>query len=533
MNGMVEKLSTLGPEMCLLIGGCICLVTGLDRLGAVRRATVWVAALSLVCAGFLTVDFEAHDHGVFRVGGMAPYIKLIVCGVGLILLMIAAGVPMQLRQTVQAENAKDFEPGDILRGEFFAFFLFSLTGVMLCASADDLVWLFLALELTSLPTYVMVATAREKTMAQESAVKYFFLGAMSAAVFLYGFALIYGATGFTSFDMIRQTAAMQIETHGAITPMLLIGMVLAVIGVCFKIAAVPMHFYAADVYEGASTPVTAFLAFTPKVAGFVALILLLGLVAWFPVDGEFVQLPPVLVALLWIIAVLTMSVGNVLGLLQKSVKRTLAYSSIAHSGYILMGVLVGPGLVGTHGAVGDGIAAVLFYLPAYGLATIASFAVIGCMRRNGEEADSFDDLSGLARRHPWLAWIMMLSVFSLLGIPPFVGFLGKVYLFGSAIQAQYIWLVVIAVVNSAVSAGYYLHILAACFFGDPDKDVQRYPAPGRRLGAGIAAFGCIALGFLGGWIVNATHDANIPGVDKSAAPITLDDSDDQVSATKP
>lgn len=507
MNPMVEKFATLWPEIALLIGAVVCLITGLAPTQAVRRLTAPVAAVALIVAGVLVPMMDPTQSGL-GLGGITLYVKLAVVGVGLVLVLIAAGVPDQLRQVREGEAGPRFEPGNVMRGEFFAFFLLSLTGVMLTAGADDLVWLFLALELTSLPTYVMVATGRDNIEAQESAVKYFFLGALSAAVFLYGFALLYGATGFSDLANIRLVAQEQLAV-GSLSPLLLVGLILSVVGICFKIAAVPMHFYAADVYEGAATPVTAFLAFVPKTAGFVAIVLLLSLVGW-PLDrtpGVF-DAGDVLVYLLWAIAALTMTVGNVLGLLQNNVKRVLAYSSVAHSGYILVGLLAGPGL---EGPLSDGIAAALFYLVAYGLGTIASFAVLGCLRARGEEAQTFDDISGLARRHPALAGIMLVSVLSLLGLPPLVGFLGKIYLFMPAYNGGFIWLVVIALLNSAISAAYYLRIASVMFFGKPTGEVEAQPVPARAVGAAVAAALTLVLGIAGAQLVRTAHEATLPG----------------------
>ncbi len=499
MNAMVEKFATLWPEIALLIGATLCLMTGLAPSQKLRNATPWVAGLALVAAGiiaWLRPVSETTGSTFLLTAGITDYIKLAVAGVGLVLLLVAAGVPAHLKQTRWAESAKLFDPGNVMRGEFFAFFLFSLTGVMLTAGASDLVWLFLSLELTSLPTYVMVGTSRDNVEAQESAVKYFFLGAMSAAVFLYGFTLIYGATGFTTFDQIGPVIQQQLSDpasgSGGLSLLLLAGLILSVVGICFKIAAVPMHYYAADVYEGAATPVTAFLAFVPKTAGFVALMLLLSLVGW---DA----MPQVLIYLLWALAVLTMTVGNVLGLLQNNVKRVLAYSSIAHSGYMMVGLMVGPG---TGGVLTDGLAAVLFYLVAYGMGTIGAFAVLGCLEARGEEAQTFGDLNGLSRRHPALAAGMLVCVFSLLGMPPLVGFLGKVYLFVPAYTAGFRLLVVIALINSAISAAYYLRIASACYFGEPAEQVRAMRVPGRMTGVGIAAAAVLVMGLAGTWLVD-------------------------------
>ncbi len=522
MTDVVAKMMSLWPEIALGIGAVLCLFLGLWPSAHIRRQTVWVAGASIIMAGVLAYlqMIDPRFAGTAGLGiTMAGYIKLAVAGVGFLLLLVAAQLPDSITQIAQSDdpaNTRKVDPAILFRGEFFAFFLLSLAGVMLVAQADDLVWLFLALELVSLPTYVMVAVSRNKPAAQESAVKYFFLGALAVAIFLYGFALIYGATGVTRFTDIRQFAAMYPANE--LPPLLLTGLVLAIVGIAFKIAAVPMHFYTADVYQGAATPVTAFLAFVPKVAGFVAIILILSL-ADPHATGQY---PSIITGLLWLLAAFTMTVGNVLGLLQTSVKRVLAYSSIAHTGYMLVGLVAGVSIASSASTtnIGHGIAAVLFYLIAYGLSTIAAFAVLGCLRSNAnpdDEADSYDDLAGLAKRKPVLAGVMLLAVLSLVGLPPLVGFLGKIYLFGSAIQQGFIGLVILAVLNSAVSAVYYLRIAGACFFAAPSTQPMNEPAlPARQLGATIAALAALVLGFLGGPLVDAAFQAG----DRRQPPVT-------------
>lgn len=519
MNQMTDKIATLCPEITLLMGACVCMLVGLSTSAVVRKTPVWIAAGSLMAAALLIwIDpVQAHrtvhdlSGSASQAPGMVPFIKLALVGVGLLLLMVAGQVPDSLVQTRDAENhvrrGAPFEPAQVMRGEFFAFFLFSLTGAMLCAGADDLVWLFLALELTSLPTYVMVATSRDQIGAQESAVKYFFLGAMAAAIFLYGFTLVYGATGSTQYHEIHAYLS-EAARHEGLPPLLITGLVLSILGIAFKIAAVPMHFYAADVYQGAATPVTAFLAFVPKTAGFVSLIGLLSLTS--DVDAQ--QMAP-LSWLLWIMAAVTMTVGNVLGLLQDNVKRVLAYSSIAHTGYMLVGLVTAVATTNDHHItqthLGNGIAALLFYLVAYGLATLGAFAVLGCVTRRDDEAQTFDHIAGLGRRYPWLGVVMLISVLSLMGLPPMIGFLGKIYLFGSAVQHGYIWLVVIAVLNSAVSAVYYLRIISACYFRPPNEQTQALAVPARYLGGAVAALGAVVLGVAGSRLVDAARDATV------------------------
>lgn len=512
-----QKVAGLWPEIVMLLGAVTCLFAGLNRSRDVRKAAAWIAAATLVLAGVLLATTTPLDLTGLQLAGMTLYVRLAVVLVGLVLLMVAASVPGEVAQHRAAESAPEFDAQHAIGGEFFAFFLFSLTGVMLTAGASDLAWLFLSLELVSLPTYVMVATTRDKADAQEAAVKYFFLGALATAVFLYGFTLIYGATGFTDFTQIQSHVAQAVASGQPLHPLLVAGVLLSVLGICFKIAAFPMHFYAADVYQGANTAVTTFLAFVPKTAGFIGIILILSLIGW-PLDKtpDAVDGGDAIVWTLWVVAALTMTVGNVLGLLQDNVKRVLAYSSVAQSGYIAVALLAGPAPTtagGSTGVLTDGIGAVLFYLVAYGFGTIAAFAALGCLRSRGEEAQTFADLSGLRHRQPGLAAILAIASLSLLGIPPLVGFLGKVYLFAPALAREYYWLVVIAVINSAISAGYYLRIASAAFFGPEAEGVTATDAPLRRVAAAVAATASIALGLFGGVLVDATRQTAASAVE--------------------
>jgi NADH-quinone oxidoreductase subunit N len=344
----------------------------------------------------------------------------------------------------------------------------------------------------------MVAISTGGNRSREAGVKYFFLGALGAAVFLYGFALIYGATGSTNFNAIHGAFLSQ-----GISSLALAGVLLSVLGICFKIAAVPMHFYTADVYEGAAGQVSAFLAFVPKTAGFISLILILSCVGWgyssgvsglgdVQIFGQGNDLPEVLRLTLWVIAALTMTVGNVLALMQTSLKRLLAYSSIAHSGYMLVGLIAGPGN-GTFGE--NGISAVLFYLLSYGVMNVGTFAVITSLERkpgpDGEpqEVDSLADLRGLSHRYPALGWTMTICALSLLGLPPLLGFFGKMPLFTSAISAGEIPLVVVLGLNSAIAAFYYLRLAFTPLLEAPDTSGEPAAMTSltARVGGGVAS----------------------------------------------
>jgi len=439
-----------------------------------------VSVAGLVVALILSLFTPPPERSLLP--GLMEFAKPMIAAVGILLIMMLTGTVDQWFERAVKQGAK-WDPLRSTRGEFYAFALFSLTGLMLCATADDLIWLFLALELTSLPTYVMVSISTARMRSQEAGIKYFFLGALGAATFLYGFALLYGATGTTQLwagadgQGIAEILAQRIVDTGSIGSLATVGLVVAMVGVLFKIAAVPMHFYTPDVYEGASTSVAAFLAFVPKAAGFITLLLLASVVGWgFGGDTSMPlsfggTLPEPVRVMLWVVAALTMTVGNVLALLQSSVKRILAYSSIAHSGYMLVGVIVGPGKPGD--LASNGLGAALFYLLCYGFMNLGAFGALACLERmSGEEIETVDDLKGMCSTYPWIGWSMVLCSLSLLGLPPLLGFVGKAVLFISAISAGEILLVIVMGVNSAIAAYYYLRIALQMFMREPADEVS-------------------------------------------------------------
>ncbi|MCH2139302.1 MAG: NADH-quinone oxidoreductase subunit N, partial [Phycisphaerales bacterium] len=411
---MMERLWFVIPELVLFVGVVGVAILGLVRSNRVRGLVPWVTGGFVIAAGIVTpfiFTSDATAKSGLLLPDMGQPITLVACIIALALLVMSVGRVDRGYERAVAEGRTSFDPIRTTRGEYHVFFLLSLAGLLLVPIANDLIWLFLALELASLPTYVMVAMSRGSLKAQEAAMKYFFLGAMSAAMFLYGFAMLYGATGTVVLTEMHQVFADQ-AAHGGISTIGIVGMLLALLGIGFKLAAAPMHLYAADVYEGASVHVTAFLGFVPKVAGAVAFMLLLSTLGW--ADGT--TLPTPVLILLWVMSVLTMTLGNIAALLQKSVKRMLACSSIAHSGYLLIGIIAGPGL---------GFNAVILYLFIYGIGNTASFAVLAALERGGHEIESVEDLAGLRLRHPMMASALAVSAGSLLGFPPLLGFWGK------------------------------------------------------------------------------------------------------------
>lgn len=340
----------------------------------------------------------------------------------------------------------------INHGEFYALLLLSTTGMFLLVGSVDLMALFLGLELMSIPLYVMAGFDRRNLRSNESAFKYFLVGSFASAILLYGIALIYGVTGTLEFAGIQQAFPPG-------NPLGTIGLAMLIVGFAFKVATVPFHQWAPDVYEGAPTAVTAYMATTVKIAAFAALLRLL-VQAFGPVTAS-------LVDLFWILAVLTILVGNVMALIQDNLKRLLAYSSIAHAGYLLIGFATG---------TVEGYGAVLFYLLVYAFTNIGAFAVLVALTQDRRDCDTFDDLAGLARQRPGLAALLTLFALSLAGIPGTAGFFAKFFLFKAAVGAGQTVLALVGVLGSVISVYYYLRLPVVMYFGD----AQAGAAPQRR-----------------------------------------------------
>ena len=496
-----ELIAVLAPEIVLATFATLVLMLGIAKSSGLRAVSGplsiigVLAALVFTWSNWSTVRLGVADQVLIT--SLTTYVRITALTVGLIVLLLHSRVAQSAEQP-----------------EVFSMILFSLTGIMLTSVADDLILLFLAIELVSVPTYVLVSAGRSDIRAQEAGVKYFFLGAMAAALLAYGFSFLYGVSGTT------QLSAMNFA--GGLDGYVTWGLLLAFMGVAFKIAAVPFHVYAADVYHGAASPVTGLLGFFPKFAGFIALIKLMILTQ--PVGGAIMagwQLPAPAFWFLWIVAAATMTIGNVLGLLQHNVKRMLAYSSVAHSGYMLIALLVGP--VADGGPMRNGVSAMLFYIVAYAVMNLGAFGVLSLLQANGKEAEELDDLSGLARKAPLAALAMAICCFSLMGMPPTAGFFGKVYVFSSALSTTaahphhtaMMVLAIIGVLNSAIAAAYYLRIIAACYLGDAKRELT-IPASSTsvQLGVSVCCGIVLALGLYPVGLLNmsaaAQHDLLAP-----------------------
>jgi NADH-quinone oxidoreductase subunit N len=339
------------------------------------------------------------------------------------------------------------------QGELYPLVLFTVVGMMLMACGTDLMTIFLGLEVMSVSLYVLAGFNRANLKSNEAGLKYFLLGAFSTGFLLYGMALIYGATGTTRLYKIAAIVGQM--TLPSANIMLLAGMLLMLTGFLFKVAAAPFHMWTPDVYEGAPTPMTAFMSAGPKAAGFAAALRVL-LVALPTLQIEWSQL-------LWVIAVLTMTVGNITALRQDNIKRMLAYSSIAHAGYCLVGFAAGNG---------TGVAGILFYMLSYTFMNIGAFAIIILLAKKGETNCTVMDFAGLGFKRPVIAIAMTVFLFSLAGMPPTAGFIGKFYLFSGAIQKGYIWLAVIGVLNSAASVYYYLRVMVYMYMKEPVEEFE-------------------------------------------------------------
>ena len=338
-------------------------------------------------------------------------------------------------------------------GELYPLILFTVVGMMLMAAGTDLMTIFLGLEVMSVSLYILAGFNRANLKSNEAGLKYFLLGAFSTGFLLYGMALTYGATGTTRIAKIAAVVGQM--TAPSANVMLVAGMLLMLTGFAFKVAAAPFHMWTPDVYEGAPTPMTAFMSAGPKAAGFAAALRIF-LVALPTLQVEWSQL-------LWVLAVLTMTIGNITALRQDNIKRMLAYSSIAHAGYALVGFAAGNS---------TGTAGILFYMLSYTFMNIGAFAVIILIGKKGESNGNVMDFAGLGFRHPVLAVVMSVFLFSLAGIPPTAGFIGKFYLFSGAIQKGYIGLAVIGVLNSAASVYYYLRVMVYMYMKEPTEDFE-------------------------------------------------------------
>jgi NADH-quinone oxidoreductase subunit N len=447
-----------------------------DTPSAADRFLMWLSLAVLVAAGAGVTaavgDTLTIAKGLLAIDGFATFFKVLFLGAAAITILMS---PTYLR----VERARP--------GEYYFLVLCATLGMMILAGAIDLITIFIGLETMALSFYVLAGFLRPSRRSNEAAVKYFVLGAFSLGLLLYGMSLLYGLTGTTHLRTIATDLALQ----GG-SPMLLLAVILLIAGVGFKIAAVPFHMWAPDVYEGAPTPITGFLSVGSKAASFAMLLRIFveGLPA-FRVQGLGIAFgePFGWRAFFYVLAILTMTVGNIAALTQGNIKRMLAYSSIAHAGYVLIGVVAGPP---------RGVEAALVYLTVYALMQLGAFAVVAMLRRRDVIGDELKDLTGLSATHPGAAVAMLIFMLSLGGIPPTAGFMGKLWIFAAAIDAGYIGLAVIGVLNSALSLYYYVRVVVFMWVRDAEGAPALRLTPALTAALVLTAAGTVVFGLYPG-----------------------------------
>jgi NADH-quinone oxidoreductase subunit N len=463
---MDVNLIPLLPAAQVLLTALVVLLFDLFLKEHEKVLLAWISLLGLALCGIEAVllwgSREAAFGDTFVLDNFALFFTQICAGAAALTILTSVHYVREMR---------------ILEGEFYVLILFATLGMIVMAASNDLMVFFLGLETMSVAVYVLTGMWRASSRSSEAAMKYFLMGSFATGFLLYGIALIYGATGATQLSAI---SAYLIQSPSDWPLYLGAGALLLLIGFAFKVAAVPFHFWVPDVYEGAPTPVTGFMSVAVKAAAFGAWARIL-LHRLSPLDDEWV-LP------LWIIAIATMTLGNLLALSQASVKRMLAYSSVAHAGYLLIAIVVGEEWGG---------APLLFYLLAYTLMTLGAFAVVTALAEPGNPRESYADFAGLGFKRPFLAMAMSLFMLSLAGFPPLAGFTGKFYIFRAAVLSGHTVLAVIGVLNSLLSVAYYLRVIVAMYMQEGGADGKAFrQSPYLYVAVTVTVLGTLYLGML-------------------------------------
>ena len=480
-----SDVGTVAPVVIAVLVAMTILVVDMAAPG--RRGPILVAALGGLAVVAAAVMLQAGHTGSafggsYSLDNMTVFLDMLFVFIAAMTILFAGDY---------------LEPRGLPIAEFAAILIFAVTGGMLIAGSTDLLLLFVALELMVLPGYMLAAFARTDSYSVEGAIKYFLLGSFSSAILLFGLAYVWGITGTTRVDGVAAALTTQLA-HGTIQPGLAMGLAFMTTGVAFKMAAVPFHYWTPDAYQGSPTPVTAYLSVGPKIGAFaIALRLFVGALG--PLKADWL---PVIIVL----AAATMTLGNLVAITQDNVKRMLAYSSIAHTGYILVGLAAYAG--GQH----SGLSAVFFYGAAYTFMNMGAFAVVTALQKRPGVTSQIGTFAGLGRRDPWLGALMALFLLSLTGIPPLAGFWAKAYVILAAVQAGG-WLTalaVLAMVNAAAAAFYYLRVVVYMYMREPTEEV----APSRpgvlfRVGLAVAGVGTLVFGLFPALVTAASNAASV------------------------
>ena len=469
-----DDMVRFAPETILTVAGTLLMM--LDPFFAKKNPKLF-GHLSI--AAFVVAIFGAA--AAYSVPGMAFSNLLIVDGFAtffrILVLVIGIVTVLLSYRYLDREKAET--------GEYHALLLFSVTGQCLMVASNDLIMIFIGLEISSIATYILAGYLRDDRRNNEAALKYFLLGSYATAFLLYGIAVIYGVTGTTKLDEIR--TALTASGANSLFPMVGVAASLMFVGLAFKVSGAPFHVWAPDVYQGAPAPVSVFMATAPKAAAF-AIFLRIFMTSFEQIAGGWEPL-------IWISALLSMTIGNFAALTQNNLKRMLAYSSIAHAGYILVALAANSD---------DGTAGAMFYLAAYALMNLGAFAVVIHISGKGERHLRIDDLAGLARRQPVTAALLTVFLLSLIGVPLTGGFFGKFYIFRAALQSNLVWLSVLGLLNSAVAAYYYLRLLVVMYMYEPGETTRNLEplTPGLRAAMILSAVGTLILGILPGAVLS-------------------------------
>ena len=464
MNGNLPDLGPAAPEIFLACAGMLLLMIGVFRAKEATRLVSYLGVLCFIIAGLMVIALGTERlvtfNGLFVTDGFATFMKVLV------LLGSALAIIMSQRYLRREQMA---------RFEYPVLFIFATLGMMMMISANDLIALYLGLELQSLSLYVVAAFRRDTVRSSEAGLKYFVLGALSSGMLLYGASMVYGFAGTTGFVELAEVFRNDADVAAG----LIIGIVFVAAGLAFKVSAVPFHMWTPDVYEGAPTPVTAFFAVAPKIAAIALFVRVM--------IGPFGELVAQWQQIIIVTSILSMTLGAFAAIHQRNIKRLMAYSSIGHVGYALVGLAAG---------TEQGVHGVLVYMAIYLAMNVGTFACILSMRVNGRMVEGITDLSGLSKTHPLMAAALAVFMFSMAGIPPLAGFFGKVFVFKAAVDAELYTLAVIGVLTSVVAAFYYLRIIKLMYFDDPAEALD---SPiGRDTATVLAATGLFTLFF---WFV--------------------------------
>jgi len=459
----------IAPLITVIVTGLVILTVEAIRRGSANLSYV-ISLVGLALSGVLCVVVGETPQPAFNnmilQGPYAQFFSLLFIVTGIFTILLSRNY---------------LERQGVHRSEYYLLVVFAISGMMLLAYALDLIIIFLGIELMSICIYILAGFMRSKERSVESALKYFLLGAFATGFLLYGIALVYGITGTTNLEMIAKQFAQHSDS-----PLFLIGVGFLLVAFAFKVAAVPFHMWAPDVYEGAPTVVTAFMSTGVKAAGFAAFVALF--LRTFQYAGTNVS------EVLAVVAAASMIVGNVTALVQSNLKRMLAYSSVAHAGYILVGLAAGNA---------EGSTGILFYLVAYVVVNIGAFGILSLVESSEGEMLQYDDYAGFSAQRPYLAALMSVFMFSLAGIPPFAGFFGKYYVFLAAVKANMVWLAVLGVLTSLIAAYYYLRLVVMMHFREGKADVAERPTIAALLSISIAAYLLIQFGVFPSIVVDA------------------------------